>query len=213
MNATTAGINARIAPDSVVALAQRRPLQEFLTVTNHAQFLLVRLEGVGDELEMGLAGLQAQPQMRAQKADNAIGFHTVVADARDFMSAKPAAQVTASVAELKHRIAQARHFAISIEKRVEDAAYAERISVGRARNKDIVLRHASVSKFHAWLEVDAKGNLQVADAGSKNGTRVGTKDLTPRELVRVSPGETMRFGGVEATVCLGETFWRLISGG
>ncbi len=44
---------------------------------------------------------------------------------------------------------------IALEKR-DDASgpFPSRVSIGRARNADIVLRHESVSKFHAWFERD-----------------------------------------------------------
>src|SRR4051794_10640808 len=45
--------------------------------------------------------------------------------------------------------------------------WADRISIGRAANNDLVIRHASVSKLHAHLRVDG-ARVYVADAGSRN---------------------------------------------
>src|SRR5256885_3825594 len=104
-----------------------------------------------------------------------------------------------NAAALVAQLEQASHFAVPLRKRSNaDTAYMERISIGRALNKDIVLRHASVSKFHGWFEVDEMGGLHVADAGSKNSTRVNGKQLAPRELTRVGPGGAIRFGSVQA---------------
>jgi pSer/pThr/pTyr-binding forkhead associated (FHA) protein len=99
------------------------------------------------------------------------------------------------------------HFALQLRKRAGDA-YADRISVGRARNKDVVLREESVSKFHAWFEMDEEGRFYLADAGSANGTRVAGRLLVPRELSPVAMGAVIEFGGVRATLCPGELLWR-----
>jgi pSer/pThr/pTyr-binding forkhead associated (FHA) protein len=64
-----------------------------------------------------------------------------------------------------------------------------------------------VSKFHGWFEVDEMGGLHVADAGSKNSTRVNGKQLNPRELTRVGPGDSIRFGSVEALLCAPQTLF------
>jgi hypothetical protein len=145
---------------------------------------------------------------------NVLGFHTVVADVNDV--ARPAGgnakddPAGVSVAELRRRLSQARHFAITLDKRVHDGTYVDRISVGRARNKDIVLRHPSVSKFHAWFERDPSGTWCVADAGSKNGTRANAAEMQPKDLVKVKQGDVLRFGSVEAMVCSSDTLWRAV---
>jgi predicted component of type VI protein secretion system len=89
----------------------------------------------------------------------------------------------------------------------------DRISVGRARNKDIVLRHQSVSKFHCWFEVDDVGAFYVTDAGSKNATKVNTKTLKARERTHVEPGDVIRFGSVESILCSPRVLWGALSGG
>jgi pSer/pThr/pTyr-binding forkhead associated (FHA) protein len=89
----------------------------------------------------------------------------------------------------------------------------DRISVGRARNKDIVLRHQSVSKFHCWFEVDDAGAFYVTDAGSKNATKVNANSLKARERTRVEPGDVIRFGSVEAIMCAPRVLWAALGGG
>jgi hypothetical protein len=205
-------IPKQISPEEVVTMAMTQPLGEFSAAFGDASFLLVKLDDPTGELEAGLAALKSSQQNRAQPNLNVLAFHTVVADVNDVPKAfTPKDDPTGvSVAELRRRLAQARHFAITLDKRVHDGTYLDRISVGRARNKDIVLRHPSVSKFHAWFERDPSGVWCVADAGSKNGTRANSTEIQPRDLVKVKQGDLLRFGSVEVTVCSSESLWRTV---
>jgi hypothetical protein len=77
--------------------------------------------------------------------------------------------------------------------------YPERISVGRARNCDVVMRDASVSKLHAHFRIENDG-LEIIDLESQNGTRVNGRPLSPNAPERVAPGDTIVFGTVSAKV-------------
>jgi hypothetical protein len=113
--------------------------------------------------------------------------------------------------QLARAIDSIPHFALLLRKRVAgDAAYKDRISLGRARNKDIVLRHPSVSKFHGWFEVDEGGFFYFTDADSKNRTRVNGAPLFPRERSALQSGDTIRFGSVEAFLCAPKAFWNAV---
>jgi hypothetical protein len=202
-------IAKQLSPEEVVSMALTRPLAEFEAAFADASFLLVKLDDPTGELEAGLAGLKSNALSRTQPNLNVLAFHTVVADLHDV--ARPANDDgTGSVSDLRRRLQQARHFAITIDKRVHDGTYVDRISVGRARNKDIVLRHPSVSKFHAWFERNPQGSWCVADAGSKNGTRANANDVQARELIPVKTGDVLRFGSVEVMVCNGDTLWKSV---
>ncbi|HEX4352914.1 MAG TPA: FHA domain-containing protein [Polyangiales bacterium] len=190
-----------------------QPLGEFSAAFGDSSFLLVKLDDPTGELEAGLAALKSSAQNKTQPNLNVLAFHTVVADVNDVPRAFSNTKedpTGVSVAELRRRLAQARHFAITLDKRVNDGTYTDRISVGRARNKDIVLRHPSVSKFHAWFERDPQGVWCVADAGSKNGTRANAVEMQPRDLVKVKQGDLLRFGSVEAMVCSADSLWRTV---
>lgn len=111
-------------------------------------------------------------------------------------------------ADLVRLLGKQRYFPLALSKRADsDALYPERISVGRARNKDIVLRHASVSKFHAWFETSRDGTAYVADADSKNLTRLNGETLLPRERTAVAPGDFVRFGSIDCLLCEPSAFW------
>ena len=74
-------------------------------------------------------------------------------------------------------------------------------------NNDIVLRDESVSKFHAWLEVDEEGKFFVTDAGSRNGTYVAGERLPPKQCARVSPGEELRFANIASAIWPSAWLW------
>jgi hypothetical protein len=88
-----------------------------------------------------------------------------------------------------------------------DGAFPERISVGRAANKDIVLRHESVSKFHGWFELDEAMNLYFVDAGSTNHTVIRSKQLIARVREPVPPGTGIRFGSIDTIVVDAGCIW------
>lgn len=203
-------ISKQLCPDEVVTLALSHPIAEFTTAYGDANFLLVKLDDPTGELEAGLAAQQIS-HSRAGSNLNVLGFHTVVSDLQERPRSMPKDDPAGvGVAELRRRLTQARHFAITLEKRVHDGSYQDRVSVGRARNKDVVLRHPSVSKFHAWFERDASGVWSVADAGSKNGTRANAVDVAARELAKVKPGDVLRFGSVEVMVCSADSLWKTL---
>jgi hypothetical protein len=77
--------------------------------------------------------------------------------------------------------------------------YPDRISLGRTRNCDMVLRDPSVSKLHAHFTVAADtGALLLCDADSQNGTRRNGRVLVPNEPVPLQSGDILVFGTVSA---------------
>jgi hypothetical protein len=92
------------------------------------------------------------------------------------------------------------YFLVKVAK-TERAAWLSWISVGRARNNDIVLRHSSISKLHAQIHTEAdtagpKPRFWVIDAGSANGTTVNGQVQTPGSPLVVRPGDTITFGDI-----------------
>ena len=71
--------------------------------------------------------------------------------------------------------------------------------LGRARNSDVVVRHASVSKLHAHVR-ETDGVLSVTDVGSHNGTRVEGVALIANQPQVVSTGALVIFGRVPARI-------------
>jgi hypothetical protein len=73
--------------------------------------------------------------------------------------------------------------------------WSDRISVGRARNNDVVIVDHSISKLHAHFSERA-GSLCISDAGSSNGTRVNGIILDKGEVLRVKSGDVITFGAL-----------------
>lgn len=71
---------------------------------------------------------------------------------------------------------------------------SRRVTVGSHPENDVVIDDATVSRFHARLEVDARG-YRVIDLDSKNGTRVENLRIADAWLEH---GATLRFGRVTA---------------
>jgi len=204
--------SANLIPAELTETALTRDLTGFLTLYGDTLVLLVRLGPADQELASGLGAtaVRGAAGTPVKPAVGSMEFHTVLQSSFVRGGGKGGEEKRSelSAAALASQLEQASHFAVPLRKRSNaDTAYMERISIGRALNKDIVLRHASVSKFHGWFEVDEMGGLHVADAGSKNSTRVNGKQLNPRELTRVGPGDSIRFGSVEALLCAPQTLF------
>jgi hypothetical protein len=61
--------------------------------------------------------------------------------------------------------------------------YERKITVGRAKNNDIVIRSPKISKVHAVIERQKEGGYFLSDLGSTNGTRVNGERLTKKQTV------------------------------
>jgi hypothetical protein len=88
--------------------------------------------------------------------------------------------------------------------------YPDRISVGRARNCDIVMRDPSVSKLHAHLKLGDAGRLDLIDLGSANGTRVNGRVVEANTPEWVAPGDVILFGTVHARLVDADALFDLL---
>jgi hypothetical protein len=171
------------------------------------------------QLASGLDGAsgKAASFVNGPSGIGSMDFHTAQATPRHLLrrgwDAGGSAEEAELITRLAKRIDEARQFVVPLRKRdASETLSADRISVGRATNKDIVLRHPSVSKFHAWFETDESDALYLTDAESKNATRVNGKTLSPRQRTRVDPGDSIAFGTVDTVVCSPNTLWVVITG-
>ncbi|WP_437502733.1 FHA domain-containing protein [Sorangium sp. So ce1099] len=74
--------------------------------------------------------------------------------------------------------------------------YKDRISVGRARNCDIVIRHPSISKLHAHIRVHEGKSYTIVDLGSHNGTSIDARHLAPNVAERLCVDSVVVLGTV-----------------
>ena len=89
--------------------------------------------------------------------------------------------------------------------------YPDRISVGRARNCDVVLRDPSVSKLHAHFRRRDDEKLELVDLGSQNGTRINSRLLVPHQPESVSASDQLVFGGVNAKLVDADQLYELLT--
>lgn len=188
--------------------------ERFLARYGDTQLLLVKLALGLDALEIGLNHSERTTVTRVQPSIRVMGFETqsLTLENLETLEARDFSEDLVRKDRLRWLLRNDRYFVLPLRKRTDDATFLDRISVGRATNKDIVLRHPNVSKFHAWFEMGDAGSLYVADAESTNTTMLNGKKLSPRELTRVSPGDHLRFGSVECVACDPAEFWQIVHG-
>lgn len=204
-------------PRELVLQAGQQSLEVFLAGCESRFFLVVLLDEPNSELATGLLALEA-----SRGESDGLAFRTVVRDLdatlvgdkiSKLAAQKPSGPLAATSGRATDRIPpellKVPCHVVPIRKRA-DGSFLQHVSVGRARNHDIVLRHRSVSKFHAWFELQEGSRLLVKDSESRNHTFVDGQQVVNR--VEVLPGQTVRFGSVEARVCTGESLWRAIHG-
>jgi hypothetical protein len=198
-----------LAPKELVEDAVALDLMDFLARHGTAPLLLVRLPEGDTELQLGLSSTRPIPDPGAPKISEPLPFSTALEDpSRPLRSSDRVRREEPN--SLRRLLAMYPYFAVPVRKRGD--SFMGRISIGRARNKDIVLRHASVSKFHAWFEADESEDLYVSDAGSTNLTHVNGLPIEPRAKIAVEPGDSVRFGAIETVLCSPRTLWTSLRG-
>ena len=201
---------SRLHPKDVVSAWRNGSRSAFLSEHENEWHLLVAIAERDDEFILGLES--SWHSVDDPSEANRLGFATVFQNrsgAPSTIATRQHADVdrTLSIAELVSLVAGEEHYIVPVRKRAS-GAFATRISVGRARNTDIVLRDPSVSKFHGWFECDAK--LTSFDA-SKNRTRINGTPLDEKR--DVSTGDMIRFGRVTAIPCNGAALCEILYAG
>jgi hypothetical protein len=93
-------------------------------------------------------------------------------------------------------------------KKADRSPYSALISVGRARNCDVVLRVSTVSKLHAQFIVD--GTWRLVDRESVNSTQVNGQPLVPHQPLPISSGDRIKFGAIECLFADAELLFRTL---
>jgi hypothetical protein len=204
-----------VRPASLLARAKADTRDRFVAAFGDTQLLLVCLDDRGAELA---AGLEEADTATIQPPDGAavIGLITLPGSraeaAREAARRRPPPDTFDHIG-LQALFSRGPYFVLPLRRRPKMSDEpSERISIGRGRESDVVLRHPSVSKMHAWVEADVDGTFFVTDARSKNATKVNGVIVDPTALVAVRPGDEIRFGLVQATLCGAGTFWDAVAG-
>jgi hypothetical protein len=102
-------------------------------------------------------------------------------------------------------------FVLSVDKHATRGnAFAMGVTLGRVTTNDVVVDDPSVSRFHAWFQLDARaGQWSVTDADSHNGTWHGGVKLAGKHPL--VDGQTLVFGQVSMQFFTPEGFWRWLS--
>jgi hypothetical protein len=116
-------------------------------------------------------------------------------------------QVAVLRADRRRRITPADREPAVLPVRKSQPTFASMITVGRARNNDIVVPDALVSKLHAVFRCN-NGQWALADAGSINGTRIGEMTLEPKGAPEpVHSGDEVSFGDQRFRFLDATTLW------
>jgi len=164
------------------------------------QLLLVELRADAPDLERGLNENQgwagAPPKPSTVTAATTATFPALRASgSRHSLEGMDRIQLLA-------KLSGARHFVLPLFKRnIENSLEETKLAVGRIEGSDVMLCHSSISKVHAWFQVDNNGALYVSDANSLNGTRVNGKPLKAGEPQWIQPLDTLQFGSISAFTC------------
>jgi hypothetical protein len=116
------------------------------------------------------------------------GINRQIESTTEVMGALEAARHMARMSEAVHPEARLEWL-----KKSERNPFGALITVGRARNNDVVVEHNTVSKLHV-IFTKLHGGWHVSDERSSNGTFLNGVKLTPGEKRAISEGDSLRFG-------------------
>jgi hypothetical protein len=91
------------------------------------------------------------------------------------------------------------------------ASFADRITIGRTPNNDVVINDHSVSRLHAYVRRQPTGWV-VADAGSKNGSWMSGEALEPRRELPLPSKMLLRLGEVDLTFYVANDLFEALGG-
>lgn len=173
---------------------------------------------VVDAYALGLAGFQAEhgtyflvhtaPVEPARLDDSGDEWSSHLAYQTTF-GPNPA-QLTPEVEAAMNAV---RDFQVSCVRKRKGNPFPDRISVGRARNCDVVLRYSYVSKLHAHFlladpdaPLDEHNALSLVDQKSHNGSAVNGQALEPGLAVPVTNGDEIVLGSLRLRLMHAERF-------
>ena len=202
-------------PTRVLAQFGQLPQREFLNSYGNTMFLLVRVPDQGGPLCTALASTSTLSVEAREVMPDAgqMDFQTCfAADVQpDVLSdVWQHANDGDKEREQLERLRAMQVYVTALRKR-DGGGFLAKITVGRTRNHDVVLRDQSVSKFHASFQPGDDGSLSVRDMGSKNKTRVNGAIIEQPTIV--VPGDAVTFGSVETFIASAQGLWAILNQG
>ncbi|HBP17197.1 MAG TPA: hypothetical protein DEA08_05290 [Planctomycetes bacterium] len=89
--------------------------------------------------------------------------------------------------------------------------FTHMITIGRAKNNDIIVNATDLSKFHAYLSQDpSSGAWTLTDSGSTNGTYLDGERLIPRESYPIEPGQSAFLASTQITLLEGSVLYNFV---
>jgi len=86
----------------------------------------------------------------------------------------------------------AKEYAVALTKSPRNS-YQDKVTVGRARNNDIVVRSSKISKIHCMFTKVEEGGYTIEDMGSVNGTAVNGALIKKGEKIPMNDGDVVSF--------------------
>jgi hypothetical protein len=197
------GTLRNLLPGTLVKDAVRLELDHFLRLYGTAPLLLVRLGEDDTDLRTGLQNLWLPTGVRSAARVAPMKFRTELLRAPAQPAPAPKAAPPRRHDDVLRVLEKGPHFAALLRSK----GGAARISLGRAPNNDVVLRHTSVSKFHASLEPTGEGTIKIVDTGSTNKTAVNDVAVRSRVAVEARSGDRLSFGNVDAVLWSPRALW------
>ncbi len=112
------------------------------------------------------------------------------------------------------------HFTLCKIEKTERNDWKRHISLGRAPNNDLVIRHHSVSKLHAHIrhatyqgaQPGTPAPLLLEDVGSSNGSMIGSQNLDEGVAVIIQDRTQITFGEVVCEVLEASSLYAALRG-
>jgi two-component system response regulator AtoC len=82
---------------------------------------------------------------------------------------------------------------------------AGQVSVGRARDAAVPIRHPSLSRRHALLHLGPL--ITIEDVGSRHGSLLSGRRLVPGKPQVLRPGDLLQLGAVSLILVRAEPLW------
>jgi hypothetical protein len=198
----------RVLPVDIAQRIRKSTKPQCVELLGNTVLLLIRIDDPGSDLARGLADSSSLDGDRIFASVELEGTGTMTRAMHvDEMRAPDPPPAPLTVNTLRRRLHSATHFvAPLLRRRMPDRPVQQQISVGRGEYNDLVLRDATVSSFHGWLECDDEGAFYLADARSRNSTRLNEMRLQSG-LMALREGDEICFGSVRALVCHPATLW------